>query len=105
MLQIDLVALEHLVEVLGAPAGHHPDQVVLDHGYRRVGHGLLVGAQAGVAVLAVLGPELAQDYRAVGYLLAVQLHERQLALLRAELHLVVDVLGGKKLKSLVPVFS
>ena len=95
MLQIDLVALEHLVEVLGAPAGHHPDQVVLDHGYRRVGDGALLRAQAGVDVLAELLAELAQDHRAVAGLLAVQLDERQLAALRAELHLMVHVLEKK----------
>ena len=92
MLEIDLVPLEHLVEVLGTPAGDNPYEVVLDHRDRRVRDGLLLGAQACVDVLVELGAELAENYRAVSDLLAVQLDERQLALLRAELHLVVDVL-------------
>lgn len=92
VLQVHLVALQHLLGVLGAPPEQHPRQMVLDHrdgGMRNVA---LVLRQRRIDVLLELAGQLADDQRAVGDLDAVQLDERQHALLRAQLHLVVDVL-------------
>lgn len=92
MLQIDLVALEGLIEVLGAPAVYHPNQVILDHGDRRVGHGFLLRGETRVDVLLELGTELLEDDGAVGYFLAVQLDEGKLTAFRTVLHFMVNVL-------------
>lgn len=94
VLQVHLVALQHLLGVLGAPPEQHPRQVVLDHRDRRVRNVALLLRQRRIDVLLELAGQLADDQRAVGDLDAVQLDERQHALLRAQLHLVVDVLGA-----------
>lgn len=92
VLQVDFVSLEHEVHVLRAPAVDDPDQVILDHRNHRVGNASLLRRQTGVEILAELLAQVANYYFAVGYLLAVQLDERQLSLLRTEFHLVVDIL-------------
>lgn len=96
VLQIDLVTLEDLVGVLGAPPHHHPGEVVLDHGDGGVRQVPLFDAEAGVEIVAEFLRQVLDDDGTVGDLLAVELHEGQLALLRAVLHLVVHILEQRK---------
>lgn len=96
MLQVDLVALEHLVGVLGPPPDHHPHQVVLDHGDGGVRHVALLHAKAGVQVIAKTLRHFPDDYGAVRYFFPVELDERQLTFLGAEFQLVVNILKRKK---------
>lgn len=101
MLQVHLVALQHQIGVLAAPHQQHPEQVVLDHRDHGVRNVALLLRQLRVQVLVELLAQITDDDVRVGDLGAVQLDERQLALLGAQSHLVVDVLfrwgrrGGK----------
>lgn len=81
VLQVHLVALEHLVGVLGAPPHNHPREVVLDHRDGGVRHVALFGGEGVVQVVAEPLRELLDYYGAVGDLLAVEFDEGQLALL------------------------
>lgn len=92
MLQVDLVALEHIVRILGAPVEDNPDEMVLQHGNRGVRHIPLLGGESRVQILLVLGRQLLDNNGRVGDLLAIQLDERQLTLLGAETHLMIDIL-------------
>ena len=92
VLQVDLVPLEHLFRVLAAPGQHHPDEMVLQHRNHRVGNVALLLGQGGVQVLVVARRQLLHDDGRVGNLLPIDLDERQLSLLRAQLQLMVDVL-------------
>lgn len=96
MLQVDLVALENLVGVLGPPPDYHPHQVVLDHGDSGVRHVALLHAESSVKVIAETLRQLPDDYGAVRYFFPVELDERQLAFLGAELQLVVNILKQKE---------
>lgn len=104
VLEVQFVALQHLVKVFGTPTHDNPGQVVLDHGNHRVGDASLLGRQASVQILAKLLTQFAEDDRAIRDLLAVQLDEGQRALLGVELHLVVDILKRTR-KLLVACFT
>jgi len=47
-LQIDLIALQHLIQVLRAPARDNPDEVILDHGYHGVRDASLLGRETSI---------------------------------------------------------
>lgn len=66
--------------------------MILDHGYHGVGDTSLLGRETDVEILAEFLAQFPQDDGAIGDLLAVQFNERQLALLRAEFHLVINIL-------------
>lgn len=73
-----------------------PVEVILEHGDGGVGDAALVGGERRVHVGAEVTAQLLDDDGTVGDLLAVELDERQLALVRAELHPVVDVLRERE---------
>lgn len=81
MLQINFVALDQEVRILGAPVEDDPDQMILDHRDGRVGDVALLLRQACVQVFVETRAQLLDDDGRVGDLLAVQLDEWQLSLL------------------------
>lgn len=96
VLQVHLVALDHVLGVLAAPEQQHPVQVVLQHRDHRVGNVALFLGQGRVQILLVALAELLDDDGRVGDLLSVHLNERQLSLLGAQLQLVVNVLKRRR---------
>jgi len=42
-LQVNFITLQHLIQVLRAPARDHPDEMILDHGYHGMGDASLFG--------------------------------------------------------------
>lgn len=71
--------------------------MIVQHRLEGMADALLLGGQAKVEILVEVLAQLAQDHLNILDLLAVQLDERQLTLLRLVPQLVVDVLlgGGK----------
>jgi len=66
--------------------------MILDHGYHGMGDASLFGCKTGVKILAEFLAQFPQDDGAISDLFTVQFNERQLALLRAEFHLVINIL-------------
>jgi len=96
VLQVDLVALEHIVRILGAPVEYDPDEMILQHGNRGVRHIPLLGGESRVQILLVLGRQFLDDNGRIGDFLPIQFDERQLTLLGAETHLMIDILQRER---------
>lgn len=96
MLQIDLVALEHTVRVLGAPPKVRPVKTVVNHRYHGMRDVTLLLCQARIQILAEFGGQLFDDDRRVVNLLAIQLNEGILATLGSAFHLVVNILWERE---------
>ena len=71
-------------------------EVIFEHANHSVCHVALFRCQVRVHIAAKVGSNLLDDDGAIGYLGSVQLDERQLALARAELHLVINVLRRRR---------
>lgn len=70
-LQIDLVALQHLIQIFRAPTRDDPNEMVLDHGYHGVGDASLFGCETGVQILAEFLAQFPQDDGAISDLFTV----------------------------------
>ena len=87
--QIEVSSLDDVIPRL-------PVEVILEHGSHGVRHVALLRRQVCIHVAAKVSSNLLDDDGAVGYLGSVQLDERQLALGRAEFHLMINVLRRRR---------